>query len=301
MGTFTKQIYRYTHKRNMRHNENLWPFVKILRNEQGEIINFSYKGQDIQLTSLTDLHHRYQGEVLVSATGPSVKNIDFSKLPSSVTIAGVNGAWHLHEKLDFSLYFVVDMTFIDRQMALLGQVISCENITLFTTVMGVVKLINKFTYEKIKCRIAIIEDICYETYKPSIKRNEIGHILKNNPNIIFSASHPDIAFSCDIRNGVVDAGTVVYWALQTLFFMGFSKIYIVGLDMNNFSQPRFYEKSENMLPSFLGDKVHDMVIPAMGLASRIFSENDIHVLNLSPQSAIPSSVFTRKDFSDVFK
>lgn len=300
MGSLTKQIYRYTHKRNMRHNENLWPFIKLSRSKAGEISDLQYKNQKIKLTTLSTLHHRFDGEVLIAATGPSIKNIDFTQLPSSVITAGVNGAWHINNQLNFSLYFVVDMTFIDRQTALLKRITGCKNVILFTTVMGIVKLINRFTYGNIQCEICIIEDICYETYKPSIKQTELHLALAETPGIVFSDTHPDTAFSCDVRHGVVDAGTVMYWALQVVYFLGFKKIYIAGLDMNNFNQPRFYESSNTMLPSFLEDKVHNIVMPAMALASNVFKKNNITVVNLSPQSAIPDSVFPRKDFTDVF-
>ncbi|HDR2737120.1 TPA: sugar glycosyltransferase [Enterobacter ludwigii] len=301
MGSLTKQFYRYTHKRNMRHNENLWPYVKIARNESGEISDFVYRGQPVLLTSLTSLKNAFSGEVLITATGPSVKKIDFSTLPVDVIRTGVNGAWHLHNQLSFSHYFIVDMTFIDRQTALLKRIVANKNLLLFTTAMGVVKLIDRFSYENIHCQIAIIEDICYETYKPSIKREALFDTLKDRPGIVFSENTPNSAFSLDICQGIVDAGTVVYWALQVLYYMGFSKIYIAGLDMTHFSQPRFYEKAETMLPSFLEDKVQDIVLPALSLASKIFASANKEVINLSPQSAIPSSVFVRKDFTDVFK
>lgn len=300
MGSLTKQLYRYTHKRNMRHNENLWPFIKLSRNETGEICDLKYKWLDIKLTSLSSLHHRFNGEILIAATGPSIKHIDFAKLPASVATAGVNGAWHLNHQLNFSLYFIVDMTFIDRQTALLKRLTGCKNVILFTTVMGIVKLIKRFSYENIQCEICIIEDICYETYKPSIKQDNLRQALADTPEIVFSDTHPNIAFSRDVRHGVVDAGTVIYWALQIIYFLGFKKIYIAGLDMNNFNQPRFYESNDTMLPSFLEDKVHNVVIPALTLASTIFKNDNISVINLSPQSAIPDSVFPRKDFSDVF-
>lgn len=300
MGSLTKQIYRYTHKRNMRHNENLWPFIKLSRNETGEICVLKYKGQNINLATLTSLQDRFEGEILIAASGPSIKQINFDKLSSSVVTAAVNGAWHLNNKLHFSLYFVVDMTFIDRQTAILKQVIGSKDVVLFTTVMGIVKLINRFSYENIQCKICIIEDICYKTYKPSIKRTDLHQALADVPGIIFSDTHANIAFSCDVRRGVVDAGTVMYWALQIIYFLGFNKIYIAGLDMNNFNQPRFYENSNTMLPSFLGDKVNNIVLPALTLASNILKKDNITVINLSPQSAIPDLVFQRKDFTDVF-
>ena len=70
--------------------------------------------------------------------------------------------------------------------------------------------------------------------------------------------------------------------------------------MNNFNQPRFYESSDSMLPSYLEDKVHNLVIPSLKLGSKIFKSDNIEVINLSPQSSIPDSVFPRKDFNDVF-
>lgn len=130
MGSLTKQLYRYTHKRDMRHNENLWPFIKISRNETGEISDLRYKGHSINLTTLSSLRHQFDDEILIAATGPSVKTIDFSSLPTTVVTAGVNGAWHLNNALNFSLYFVVDMTFIDRQTALLKRLIDSKKVIL---------------------------------------------------------------------------------------------------------------------------------------------------------------------------
>ncbi|STU54949.1 lipopolysaccharide core biosynthesis protein RfaZ [Klebsiella pneumoniae subsp. ozaenae] len=65
---------------------------------------------------------------------------------------------------------------------------------------------------------------------------------------MLSSSAPDICFSTDIRQGIFDAGTVVYWALQILAWLGFNTILVSGLDMTNFNQPRFYEtQQENCL------------------------------------------------------
>ena len=75
MGSLYKQIYRYTHPRAFRHNENLWPYTKITRGESGEIRTLQYKGQNIPLVSLSALKNSAHGEVLLSATGPSTRGI----------------------------------------------------------------------------------------------------------------------------------------------------------------------------------------------------------------------------------
>lgn len=112
MGSLFKQIYRYTRPRAYRHNENLWPFTRITRAPSGEISALRYKGKTVPLVSLSALKNSMQGEVLLTATGPSTRNIDFSLLSKTIPVMGVNGAWHLADRLHFSLYTIVDMEFL---------------------------------------------------------------------------------------------------------------------------------------------------------------------------------------------
>ncbi|MCT4714164.1 sugar glycosyltransferase [Enterobacteriaceae bacterium H18W14] len=300
MGTLTKQIYRYTHPRSMRHNENLWPFVKIQRNANDAISLLTYKNENVPLVDLSALKGFYAGEVLLTATGPSIKNIDFSRIPSLPTV-GVNGAWHLNKYLHFDIYIIVDMLFIDNKPEILKEIICNRDLILFTTTHGIIRLIDKFSLENIQCQIAIIEDKCYQIYKPTIKKSDINKNFALEKSVIFSDANNDIAFNYDIRSGIFDAGTVVYWSLQVLAFLGFNKIYIAGLDMNNFSSPRFYETQKEMLPSFLADKLDSLIIPAFKLARYALNEHHVEVINLSIESAVPSHIFSKMDYSDAFK
>lgn len=301
MGTLTKQIYRYTHKRNMRHNENLWPFVKIHRKNTGEISTFHYRGRPIKIADLSALRDAFSGHVLLTATGPSIKEIDFSQRPKDIKTVGVNGAWHLQEHLDFSFYFIVDMTFIDHHISIIKEICKTQSITLFTTVMGLVKILELSGNDKIVCQIAIIEDICYQTYKPSVKREQISATFDSDSEVILSKTDPNIAFSTDIRKGIFDAGTVIYWALQALGYMGFEHIYIAGLDLNNLSKPRFYESESSMRPSYLHDKLRDLVFPALKLASEVLDDKGIEIVNLSKKSAVPDTTFVKQEFQDLGK
>lgn len=299
MSTLTKQIYRYTHPRSMRHNENLWPYVKIQRDKFGSISKLNYKNNEIPLQNLSILKDSFDGSVLLTATGPSIKKIDFSTIPN-ITAIGVNGAWHLNEHIDFGIYIIVDMLFIDSRIDLIKKIVSKEDLILFTTMHGVVKLIDKLALINIKCKLAIIEDKCFQVYKPKVSSNAIHSTFKAQTKIIFSQEKQNIAFNYDIRNGVFDAGTVVYWSLQILAYLGFNIIYIAGLDMNNFSSPRFYESPDDMLPSFLDDKLHDTIIPAFQLARHALDNKNVEVINLSLDSAVPSNIFPKMDYRDAF-
>ncbi|TKI04020.1 sugar glycosyltransferase [Martelella alba] len=298
MSTFFKQIYRYTRPRDYRHNENLWPYVKINRAPTGEINALDYRNESIAITQIADLRQRHAGPVLITATGPSVKKVDFSRIPE-MPVMGVNGAYALHGKVSFQYYVIVDMTFIDRKLDNVFAVISNPAITLFTTMHGVAKIIDAFTTGKIQCRLVIIEDACYKIYHRKVIPEKIKDTYDACQEIEICREYPYIAFSNDIRIGVFDAGTVVYWALQIVAFLGFDEVYIAGLDMNNFNQPRFYENEENKLPCFLDKKFADLIEPAFRHASTVLRGKSIVVKNLSKNSALGDDIFERINYYDI--
>lgn len=300
MGSLFKQIYRYTHRRAFRHNENLWPFTHITRAASGEIRTLKYKGKAVPLVNLSELKDSAQGEVLLTATGPSTRRIDFTLLPKSIPVMGVNGAWHLSDKIKFSLYTIVDMEFYDKKPDVIRSVISQADIVLFTTMHGIAKILDRYGAE-LRCRLALIEDACYKIYQPKVAKNAIQQAWRGVPALRFHPQRHDICFSTDIRHGIFDAGTVVYWALQILMWLGFKTILISGLDMSNFNQPRFYETEQDKLPSWLANKVDDLVMPSFSHAANVLQQNHIRVVNFSLESAVPETIFEKVSFDEYFK
>lgn len=300
MGTFFKQIYRYTHTRPFRHNENLWPYVKIKRAASGEIVELRYKKQHVPLEQLADLKGQFAGDILLTATGPSVKNLHLEKFPSMPAM-GVNGAYFLHDRVDFRFYVIVDIGFIDQKPEIISDIIDDQRLTLFTTVHCVAKIIDRFGLERVKCRFAVIEDAAYKIYQPKITNDELWSVYQDNRDVIFATDRKDIAFNHDIRSGIFDAGTVAYWALQILTFLGFKRLYIIGLDMNNFHQPRFYESADNKLPTELENKVTVQVMPSFSHASKLMKAKNIIIKNLSITSAISNDIFDKVDPDEIFK
>ena len=300
MGSLFKQIYRYTHRRAFRHNENLWPFTHITRAASGEIRTLKYKGKAVPLVNISELKDSAQGEVLLTATGPSTRSIDFTRLPKSIPVMGVNGAWHLSDKIKFSLYTIVDMEFYDKKPDIIRAVISQPDIVLFTTMHGIAKILDRHG-SALRCRLALIEDACYKIYQPKVPRSAIQQVWRGVTALRFHPQRQDICFSTDIRQGIFDAGTVVYWALQILMWLGFKTILISGLDMSNFNQPRFYETEQDKLPSWLANKVDDLVMPSFSHAANVLQQNHIRVVNFSLESAVPETIFEKVSFDEYFK
>ncbi len=300
MGSLFKQIYRYTRPRTFRHNENLWPWVKITRAPSGEICTLQYKGKKIPLVDLNEIRGSMHGEVLLTATGPSTKSINFSLLPKHIPVMGVNGAWYLSDRIKFSIYTIVDMGFYDSRPEIIRSIISQPDLILFTTMHGIAKILDRHG-ENLRCSLALIENACCKIYQPSINKNSAQQALNNIEGLEFHPQRSDIGFSTDIRSGIFDAGTVVYCSLQILMWLGFETILISGLDMNGLSQPRFYETEQDKLPSFLENKVDDLITPSFELAANVMQKSHVRAFNFSLKSAVPGIIFKKVSFDEYFK
>lgn len=298
MRSFYKQIYRYTHLRSFRHNETLWPWITITRANSGEINAVSYKRQPIPVCPLSELAGRYQGDVLLAASGPSVRSIDFERLPE-IPAMGVNGSWDLKNKVAFRFYIVVDMSFFKNKPEVIEEIIGCPDIHFFTTVQGIMKMVETFGVAAIRCILVPIEDISSQVFRAA-RPLEILHDTLSLPGVSFSKDAKHVAFVTDIRLGIADAGTVVYWALQILNFCGFTRIFILGLDLNNFNQPRFYENQHNRLPTTLDDCLDSKILPSLRLASQVLKAIHTEVINFSPDSAVPDTVFKKESCNEFF-
>lgn len=296
MGSLFKQIYRYTHKRAWRHNETLWPYMKIRRASSGEIASLVYKGEQIPLANLSELRGSCSGRMLLTATGPSVKDIRFPA-PSLIPAMGVNGAYFLQKQLSFQFYVIVDMGFYDQKREIIADIINNPDLMLFTTAHGIARILDRYGFAAVRCQLAFIEDAEYKIYRPGRKAAQLHSLYADYH---FARGRPDIGFSTDIRHGIFDAKTVAYWAIQIAFYLGFTEIGIAGLDMNNFNQPRFYETAADIQPSYLANQLTSIIIPALSHASHILQQNHVRVINLSPQSAIDNSIFEKADYHAYF-
>ncbi len=83
--------------------------------------------------------------------------------------------------------------------------------------------------------------------------------------------------------------------------LGFNTILVSGLDMTNFNQPRFYETQQEKLPSYTATKVDTLVMPSFAHAAQVLQQRQIRVINFSPESAVPDTIFEKVAFNEYFK
>ncbi|MCX2897883.1 lipopolysaccharide biosynthesis protein [Pseudomonas mandelii] len=108
-----------------------------------------------------------------------------------------------------------------------------------------------------------------------------------------------LGFSQNLKRGFFDARTVAYVALQIAYHLGFSKVFLVGVDLNQ-SVKRFYETPGTFVsPCTLDEHLHTRILPSFKIMSKYVMNQNFQVYNLSDTSRIPAELVPRVTFEDV--
>ncbi len=224
-----------------------------------------------QLLRFNNIH---KGEsCFIIGTGPSLTSDDINKLKDKFTI-GVNTLYKLYEKTDFraDYYCVIDpSTFGDIQDDL--EKYKIENLFYASNRIKKCKLSSAIPFA-LDCS-SFYTMLCPEYY---------GYTK----------------FSDDIVKGVYDGASVVYAAIQLAVYMGFDKIYLLGVDCN-------YDKSEELHASKLGyskdykynwtKQTGSSMINGFSVAQEYALSNDIKIYNATKGGML--EVFPRVDLDEV--
>lgn len=272
-----KTIYRSTHAKKYHHNKNLWPFFKVDRYASGQLGDVYFKRH--RITNI-DLHICEKTKPLViMATGPSVNQINRRFFDDSFDYLGVNGAFSMRN-VHFEWYVIIDRDFVRERLSLVKEIVAREELVLFCTYNSLDSIFSNIPFKDVRCQIKI-----FETASSSlINRFLLSRCPINNSNDHYHW-HQNFGFSDKIEEVLFDYGTVTYPALQIACLLGYKQIYIVGLDMNNFNTPRFYETSQDKLGTRLNldfDNINHSFLAAQDYCQ----SHNIQVVNLSPESAI---------------
>jgi len=274
-----KFIYKHSHPRSHRHNRLYWPHYRVERNSQGELERIHFKGQLV--VDNTQLECNHNKTCMLVATGPSIRNVNrecFHR--SDIDYVGVNGSISL-EDVDFSYYVIIDYNFTRNRFDLVEKVLGTR-CTLFTIPRCLDLVLRRVEYSRIRCRIKVVELVCEGQIERFFGPKEQVDISKDH-----FYEYRSFWFSTHIHDAVFDYFTVTYVALQVVCALKYKKIYIAGLDMNNFSQPRFYEGTDNKQSTML-DQYSTVILPAFDAAAMYFQTNNIQAFNLSAASAVQS-------------
>lgn len=274
-----KLIYKIFFPKSLKHNRRYWPLYAVKRDEKNRIQKIYYRKKLVSDNLAPN--HIVNQKCMIIATGPSIQQLDPEILHRpDIDYIGMNGAVTLNS-VKFSSYVIIDHNFIDSRFDLVKKVLA-TNCSLFTTPRCLEIILRLIKFEEIICQIKVIETITddiVETFLGPAKK------FDRNENDFFIYNH--LGFSQDIFKGTFDYYTVAYVSLQVAHALNYKQIYLAGLDMNNLSQPRFYENSNCQQPTTLNLHL-DAIFKAFDTAAVFLKEKKIQVFNLSQQSAIKS-------------
>ena len=292
---YEKQIYKIKEKlikkylsitrgRDNSYSFSYYPYIKII--EDNKIYwknNFLFKLCDFKelLSS--------QEEIFIVGSGPSVKNQNLSILKNKNVIF-LNGAINLAWQYDITpfLLAITDATFILNR----GEIISkiSKNIPLLLSLSSI-KAMKCFFPHILKENSIYISNSPLEPYNGTKK--QISDLDKQYFYIVKAG---DSAFSLNPSKGLYNGGTVMSNAIQIAFYSGFKKIFLLGFDIGNANQPRFYENNKNKIKCGLLNDYETEILPFMKGTKELAEIKGISIYNCSPITKLPYEIIPYFDF-----
>jgi hypothetical protein len=227
--------------------------------------------------------HRGQAGVIV-ASGPSLNDINFEKLKKIPTI-GMNRIYLLYDKTDFRpAYYCLE-----------DHLVAEDNASEINSLTGSVMFIPK----------------------------DLSYCINGNKNILYAnlirrykGAKQQSRFSEDFAEKVYWGGTVTYYALQLAYYLGFEKVYLVGLD-HNYTRPDYAKGPTKVIsrgadinhfdPRYFGKgkrwHAPDDLISRMEIsyreAKRVFEKSGRQIINATPKSNLSEDVFIKTDLESI--
>lgn len=222
------------------------------------------------------------GPVILLASGVSAKHFPIDEFPN-VPIIAMNGSIAMLDTAGTNPFFYVctDRDFSRQQPQLFAQAMAKSQRvamwqdqyeTLSAPPAGEVFFLHK------------APDLSF--FQRYVHRDQA---LVRNRNSLDRRAR-SLGFSKDLSHGFFDARTVAYVALQIAYHVGFSRVFLVGVDLDQ-SAGRFYEKDDShRSPCGLNQHFEERILPSFELTARQVVGERFRIYNLSARSRIPESV-----------
>ena len=298
--SFFKQIYRYTRSRSYRHSEKIWPYIQIKRPEDSVMGTMSYRGQPIEVIPIDSLKAHHADDLVILASGPSIKQLDLQGLKHADWLA-VNGAINLlssYPNKDLKYYVVLDQGFVSDRINIIQQVVANQDIVVFTNLFCLHIMYQLLGKEAVQAQVVIFEDRQLPVYLPKRDSQTLEALSQNqNEHLIWDAKQ-EVGYSLDLNRGYVCGRTVVYMALQIASHLGYRRVFLAGVDMTRFHEPRFYEQAETRLSTKLDLEFEQAIYPSFQLASQVYQHLGIQAYNLCLDSGLDDSIFPRVELTE---
>lgn len=244
----------------------------------------------LRVHDLDECRNIQKGPVFIVASGASAKDFPLHKY-ADVPMITMNGAISKFTGTGINPYFYVctDQGFSEQQPEL------------FTEAM------------RVSDRVALWEKHVWHT---SLKPQGKLYLLSRAPRSLWSdffrtdkdlvrgrklgsSRNKTLGFSKNLKRGFFDARTVAYLALQLAYHLGFTRVFLVGVDLDP-TAGRFYEGPGRFVsPCVLDEHFQTRILPSFEILSKQVVNENFQVYNLSGVSKIPPRLIPRMTLEEL--
>ena len=231
------------------------PFLSLTA--VADVWQVQWRGRYIgQTGSWAALKEKAPTRLFSIGSGPSINEQDLSSLAGEECIL-VNGAINLVLNGAVSKPYAVmieDSRFIYERADLLMQLPKGTRLCLVASAMQ--GLGAEFGAEGLShFELYLIDGFETPYGKP-------GRQVHEAPSDTYRLGH-NAKLSLDLQQGHFGCGTVMYCGIQLAFHLKVRQLYLVGFDLTDFDQPRFYESQHNAAWTGLHNAYANRILPVV--------------------------------------
>jgi hypothetical protein len=241
----------------------------------------TYRGKPVaQLSGIAALAERAGATIHIIGSGPSVAGNDLTRIGDDEAIL-LNGAISLiGAPIARPLAVAIeDERFVWRHFQLMRDKIAPSTLCLLS--LGVMRALCEIEPLWLKGRTIVLIDDIRKPYAGDRRK------LEQLRDLAFAVLSADGAAGLSLQpeRGVFQGGSVAVSALQFALACKPKTLGLIGIDIANADQPRFYETTGQMAQSGIAG-AEDRILRYFELARSVGAQNGTALVNLSPISAL---------------
>lgn len=257
----------------------------------------------VTLSSFAQTRGTHKGTVVVLASGPSARDFPLADCPYPVI--AVNGSVLMFEGLSAKPFYYLcdDVNFAkNRAGALAKGLVSAEHVALSDLCfMEVEKKGIVFPQDK---PYFLLERVNRMNDQAPLTDRRFAWSIRHDRELrsdfsLWRRKPNRIGFSRNFAKGYFCARTIAYVGTQLACHLGFSRVCLVGVDLNPRAGRSYQERVA--LPSTLDEDFDGYILPSFRfLRQHIIRPGRFEVFNLSPDSRLPADLIPRLALDELF-
>lgn len=271
--------------------------LTLNRRDDGARLLSTNDGKVIECSRFEALKGSCSGAVFIVASGPTVKDFPLARY-AHLPMMAMNGSIACFEGTGIRplFYLCDDSDVAEKKIAAVGQGMRQARHAALN--LGALEQVQRLDPAALReSDLYLMERVNRWQGVPQLSDRRFAWSVRNNPDYVvawspFSQKRSRIGFSRNFANGYFTARTIPYAAVQLAFYLGFSQVFLVGVDMRP-ELGQFYDPSGKVVRSCLDEDFESHILPSFQLLGQRVAGPGFRVYNLSPISRIPDTVIPK--------